>query len=373
MGPFPHDAPPATISAAQSRWAPTASSSSSLPIRGREELHALFERMGYAPVARHKTRNITVYRQGDINYLVNEEPGTHARPLRRRARTLRAVDGVARRRRASRPIERALSLGAEPADIPAARQDARRARHQGHRRHRCSISSTATAPRARPMTPSSTGSARAIRKPRGRRASLSRSPHPQRPSRQHGRLDRLLRRSCSTSARSASSTSRAKLTGLFSRALTSPDGKIRIPINEDRRRHRPDRGISAASIKRRGHPAHRLRHRATSTSDRRERCAPTACRSCRRRPTPTTRRVDARLPGHGEPIARLKRDGILIDGEGVVDGGRHQGPAADLLHQRRSGRSSSSSSSARATTASAKAISRRCSNRSRKTRSAAAC
>ena len=27
------------------------------------------------------------------------------------------------------------------------------------------------------------------------------------------------------------------------------------------------------------------------------------------------------MPKHGEPIERLKKDGILIDGEGVVDGG----------------------------------------------------
>ena len=32
-------------------------------------------------------------------------------------------------------------------------------------------------------------------------------------------------------------------------------------------------------------------------------------------------RVDARLPGHGEPLDRLEANGILIDGEGVVDGG----------------------------------------------------
>ena len=29
----------------------------------------------------------------------------------------------------------------------------------------------------------------------------------------------------------------------------------------------------------------------------------------------------ARVPGHTEPIDRMKRHGILIDGEGVVDGG----------------------------------------------------
>ena len=32
-------------------------------------------------------------------------------------------------------------------------------------------------------------------------------------------------------------------------------------------------------------------------------------------------KIDARLPNHGEDVARLKRDGILIDGEGVVEGG----------------------------------------------------
>jgi 4-hydroxyphenylpyruvate dioxygenase len=32
-------------------------------------------------------------------------------------------------------------------------------------------------------------------------------------------------------------------------------------------------------------------------------------------------RVDGRLPGHGEELARLQQNGILIDGEGVVEGG----------------------------------------------------
>ena len=32
-------------------------------------------------------------------------------------------------------------------------------------------------------------------------------------------------------------------------------------------------------------------------------------------------KVDTRLPGHGEPLDRLRTLGILIDGEGVVEGG----------------------------------------------------
>ena len=31
--------------------------------------------------------------------------------------------------------------------------------------------------------------------------------------------------------------------------------------------------------------------------------------------------IDARLPKHGEDVVRLKKNGILIDGEGVVEGG----------------------------------------------------
>jgi 4-hydroxyphenylpyruvate dioxygenase len=41
-------------------------------------LHDLFRQMGFSPVARHRDRNITLYRQGDINFLVNEEPESFA-------------------------------------------------------------------------------------------------------------------------------------------------------------------------------------------------------------------------------------------------------------------------------------------------------
>jgi 4-hydroxyphenylpyruvate dioxygenase len=41
-------------------------------------LHDLFPRLGFTPVARHKHRNITLYRQGGCQFLVNEEPGSFA-------------------------------------------------------------------------------------------------------------------------------------------------------------------------------------------------------------------------------------------------------------------------------------------------------
>jgi len=37
-------------------------------------LHDLFRRMGFSPVLKHRSREITVFRQGGVNFLVNEEP-----------------------------------------------------------------------------------------------------------------------------------------------------------------------------------------------------------------------------------------------------------------------------------------------------------
>jgi 4-hydroxyphenylpyruvate dioxygenase len=95
MGPFPHDAPAAEISA-ENPMGTDGFEFVEYAHPEPEQLHALFKLMGYVPVARHKTKKITVYRQGDINYLVNEQRTT-GHPwlcLRCRARAVRAVDGV---------------------------------------------------------------------------------------------------------------------------------------------------------------------------------------------------------------------------------------------------------------------------------------
>ena len=101
MGPFPHDAPPATISAAN----PAGTDGFEFVEFAHPEpqkLADLFRRMGYTPVARHKTKDITLYRQGDINYLLNAEPGSFASRFVSRAWPLCTVDGLARRARPAR-------------------------------------------------------------------------------------------------------------------------------------------------------------------------------------------------------------------------------------------------------------------------------
>ena len=45
--------------------------------------------MGFTAVLQHKTRPITVYRQGGVNFLVNEDPDSLRRRFRRGARSER--------------------------------------------------------------------------------------------------------------------------------------------------------------------------------------------------------------------------------------------------------------------------------------------
>ena len=39
-------------------------------------LRTLFERLGFPVVARHRSKNVTLHRQGDINFIINAEPGS---------------------------------------------------------------------------------------------------------------------------------------------------------------------------------------------------------------------------------------------------------------------------------------------------------
>ena len=119
-----------------------------------------------------------------------------------------------------------------------------------------------------------------------------------------------------------------KKTGLFSRAMTSPCGKIRIPINESQ----DDKSQIEEYLReyqRRRHPAHRARHRrhlrARSTC-----CASRAC-SSRTRRTPITKASTRACRGHRENLDELRKRRILIDGN-PAEGRR---PAAADLHAER--------------------------------------
>ena len=43
----------------------------------------LFERMGFTAIARHRHKDVTLYRQGDINFIINAEPDSFAQRFAR--------------------------------------------------------------------------------------------------------------------------------------------------------------------------------------------------------------------------------------------------------------------------------------------------
>ena len=91
-----------------------------------------------------------------------------------------------------------------------------------------------------------------------------------------------------------------RASGLFSRALTSPDGKIRIPINEDA----CDSGQIEEYLN--VYRGEGIQHIACGVRDiyrSIETRAKSACRSCRHRPTPISRRSMRACPSMAEDVA----------------------------------------------------------------------
>src|SRR3984893_6994400 len=70
MGPFPHDAPPAKISA-ENPAGTDGFEFVEFAHPDSDALRTLFEQMGFEHVARHKSRAIDLYRQGGVNYILN--------------------------------------------------------------------------------------------------------------------------------------------------------------------------------------------------------------------------------------------------------------------------------------------------------------
>ena len=43
-----------------------------------ELLRTLFEKLGFPATARHRSKNVTLHSQGDINFIINAEPASFA-------------------------------------------------------------------------------------------------------------------------------------------------------------------------------------------------------------------------------------------------------------------------------------------------------
>jgi 4-hydroxyphenylpyruvate dioxygenase len=313
MGPYPHDAARAEISD-QNPMGTDGFEFVEYASTEPKKLGELFEQMGFTAVARHRSRDVTLYRQGDVNFVVNAEPDSFARRFAEAhgpcacAMAFRVAD-------AKHAFERAVRLGAKPIETHVGPMELNIPAIEGiggsllYFVDRYGEQGTIYDVDFR-----WTGE----REPRPRGAGLHYVDH----------LTHNVHRG--NMAKWADYYERlfnfrqiryfdisGKLTGLFSKALTSPDGKIRIPINESA----DDNSQIEEYL--RDYRGEGIQHVACGCHDIYETVEVLLARGVPFMPAPPDAyydKVDKRLPNHGEPLERLRELGLLIDGEGVVEG-----------------------------------------------------
>lgn len=313
MGPYPHEAARAAISDDN----PMGTDGFELveyASTDPKKLGELFERMGFAPVARHRSRDVTLYRQGDVNFVVNAEPDSFARRFAEAhgpcacAMAFRVTD-------AKQAFERAVRLGAKRVETKVGPMELNIPAIEGiggsllYFVDRYGEQGTIYDVDFR-----WTGEREA--RPYGAGLHyvdhLTHNVHRGNMAKWADFYERLF-----NFRQIRYFDIAGKLTGLYSKALTSPDGKIRIPINESA----DDRSQIEEYL--RDYRGEGIQHVACGCHDIYETVEKLQSRGVPFMPAPPDAyydKVDARLPNHGEPLERLRDLGLLIDGEGIVEG-----------------------------------------------------
>jgi 4-hydroxyphenylpyruvate dioxygenase len=270
-----------------------------------QALGALFEQMGFVAAARHRSKNVTLYKQGDVNFILNAEPESFAQAFARLHGP--SVCAIAFRvKDAAYAYERAISLGAKPVhgkvgpmelNIPAIEGIGGSLIYLVDRYGDHSIYDVDFHPLTSERRFAGMGLTGIDH--------LTHNVHRGRMALWAEFYERLF-----NFREIRYFDIEGKFTGLHSKAMTSPEGKIRIPINESA----DDKSQIAEYL----HAYHGegIQHIALATAEIYRTVEGLRGRGIGFMSVPDTyyEAVDARLPGHGEDLDRLKRDRILIDG-----------------------------------------------------------
>jgi 4-hydroxyphenylpyruvate dioxygenase len=292
-------------------------------------LGKLFEQMGFVAVARHRHKKVTLFRQGEVNFIINAEPDSFAQRFARlHGPSICAI--AFRVQDAASAYRRALDLGAWGFDsksgpmelnIPAIKGIGDSLlyfvdRWRGKDGNAGAIGDISiydvdfvTLPGVQVV-------------PRGYGLTyvdhLTHNVHRGRMNEWAEFYERLF-----NFKEVRYFDIEGKLTGLKSKAMTSPCGRIRIPINES------SDDLSQIAEYLDLYHGEGIQHVALATDDIYTSVESMKAGGALFQDTIETYYdlVDKRLPGHGERLADLKRLRILIDGA------THQGAPNELLLQ----------------------------------------
>ncbi len=277
-------------------------------------LEPVFERMGFSRIARHRSKDVDLWRQGEINLIANYEPRSPAAYFA--AEHGPSACGMAFRVRNARvAYDEAISRGAEPVETRTGPMELRLPAIRG-------IGG------AMIYLVDRYGDALSIydidfdylpgvdRNPVGAGFKiidhLTHNVYGGRMAHWGSFYERVF-----NFREIRYFDIKGEYTGLTSRAMTAPDGKIRIPLNEEGKA-----GGGQIEEYLRAYNGEGIQHIAFSCDD-----LPACWDRLKALGTPFAPAppkayydmLEERLPGHGEPVAELQSRGILLDGS-TVDG-----------------------------------------------------
>jgi 4-hydroxyphenylpyruvate dioxygenase len=277
-----------------------------------ELLRTLFARMGFPVSARHRSKNVTLHRQGDVNFVINAEPGSFGQRFAQQHGPS-ACAMAFRVRDAAHAFRRAVELGATPVASPVGPMELSIPAIEGiggsliylvDRYGDHTIYDVDFVPVDQPAVDRSAGL-----------TVIDHLTH----NVQRGRMDhwagfyeRLF-----NFREIRYFDIEGRKTGLLSRAMTSPCGRIRIPINESQ----DDRSQIEEYL--REYHGEGIQHIALATEDIYSTVDRLRLNGIEFQDSPDTyyEGVNARVQGHEESLEELARRRILIDGsreEGIL-------------------------------------------------------
>ena len=274
-------------------------------------LRGTFERMGFPEVARHRSKDVTLHKQGDIHFIINAEPDSFAQAFARIhgpcacAMAFRVKD-------AAFAFERAKSLGAKPIleeprpmelAIPAIEGIGGSRLYLVDRYGEHSIYDVDFVFHAdwkERVAKASTGLTYLDHLThnvfRGRMSHWAEFYEKLFNFREIRYFD-----------------IEGKVTGLFSKAMTSPCGKIRIPLNESKGE---EGKLDQIEEYLQAYNGEGIQHIALGSANLYDTVDALRANGIPLQDTIETYfdLIDKRLPGHGEPVEEMRKRRILIDG-----------------------------------------------------------
>jgi 4-hydroxyphenylpyruvate dioxygenase len=267
-------------------------------------LRTLFERLGFPAVARHRSKNVTLHRQGDINFIINAEPGSFGQRFAQQHGPS-ACAMAFRVRDAAFAYKRCIELGAKPVELPVGPMELHIPAIEGiggsliylvDRYGDRTIYDVDFVPVG--TAPEQSAGLTYI-------DHLTHNVARGNMNKWAGFYEKLF-----NFRQIRYFDIEGKKTGLFSRAMTSPCGKIRIPINESQ----DDKSQIEEYL--REYHGEGIQHIALGTDDIFHTVDRLRSQGVQFQDSPDTyyEAVDRRVPGHSEKLEELRKRRILIDG-----------------------------------------------------------